>query len=164
MRLAGLALASLCVLATAACSRHDEEANAGAAPDRVAASSAPADDAAPPPAEPAAAQAADKRARTIPTSLQGRWGLVPRDCTSTHGDAKGLLEIGPDRLRFYESVGKLGEVTEAREGHMRASYAFTGEGMSWQREIDLKTGDGKTLIRQDFGDDAAPQPLIYTRC
>src|SRR4051812_2684079 len=26
----------------------------------------------------------------IPTAIRGRWGLVPADCTSTRGDAKGL--------------------------------------------------------------------------
>src|SRR5918996_4286908 len=29
----------------------------------------------------------------IPASLHGRWGLTPGDCTSTRGDAKGLLVI-----------------------------------------------------------------------
>src|SRR5687767_670720 len=30
-------------------------------------------------------------AAAIPAALHGRWGLTPADCTSTRGDAKGLL-------------------------------------------------------------------------
>ena len=43
----------------------------------------------------------------IPAAFQGRFGLTPDDCTSTAGDAKGLLEITGTELKFYESVGKL---------------------------------------------------------
>src|ERR671912_3002240 len=31
---------------------------------------------------------------SIPTQYHGRWGMVPADCTSTRGDAKGLIDIG----------------------------------------------------------------------
>src|SRR5687767_8399070 len=42
----------------------------------------------------------------IPEALQGRWALTPDDCTSARGDAKGLLVVSRDELRFYESVAK----------------------------------------------------------
>ncbi len=42
----------------------------------------------------------------IPASLHGRWGMTPADCTSTRGDAKGLLIVSADGLKFYESVAK----------------------------------------------------------
>src|SRR5688500_4994135 len=29
----------------------------------------------------------------IPAAFHGRWGMVPADCTSTKGDAKGLITI-----------------------------------------------------------------------
>ena len=38
----------------------------------------------------------------IPAALQGRWGLTPGDCTSTLGDAKGLLIVNSTELRFYK--------------------------------------------------------------
>ena len=36
----------------------------------------------------------------IPEQFLGRWGLVKADCTSTKGDAKGLLTISDARLTF----------------------------------------------------------------
>lgn len=101
----------------------------------------------------------------IPQAVQGRWGLVPADCTSTRGDAKGLLVIDATTLKFYESVATLGPVTENAAESIAASYAFTGEGQSWTLDISLEAQDGgKTLIRRDTGKDAAPAALKYTRC
>ena len=112
--------------------------------------------------------AADVPAATvtaIPAALQGRWGMVPADCTSTRGDAKGLLTIDGKTLQFYESVGTLGEVKEHSDTHLRAAFAFTGEGMSWTREEMLDVKDnGKTLVRQEYGEDAQPGPLQYSKC
>ena len=45
-------------------------------------------------------------ATAIPASLHGRWGLTPADCTSTRGDAKGLLIVSADGLKFYEFAGQ----------------------------------------------------------
>ncbi len=102
---------------------------------------------------------------TIPETIQGRWGLVPADCTSTKGDAKGLLTITPTRLEFYESVGKLADVEELAPNRIRAAFDFTGEGMEWKREQVLSASDdGKTLVRRELGDDAAPGPFQYLRC
>ena len=36
----------------------------------------------------------------IPASLHGRWGMTPADCSSTRGDAKGLLIVSADGLKF----------------------------------------------------------------
>lgn len=101
----------------------------------------------------------------IPVAIRGRWGLVPADCTSTRGDAKGLLTIDADRLRFYESVGTLDTIMDAGPTRVRALFDFEGEGMSWQREAVLDVQDeGATLIRREYGEDAAPGPFRYTRC
>src|SRR6478736_2899433 len=37
----------------------------------------------------------------IPEQYRGRWGQVPADCSSTKGDAKGLITIGDKTIRFY---------------------------------------------------------------
>jgi len=104
-------------------------------------------------------------AATIPAAIRGRWGLVVADCTSTRGDAKGLLTIDGTTLRFYESVGTLAEVKEATGTRIRATFDFTGEGMTWQRDETLDVeDDGQTLIRREYGEDAAPGPFRYTRC
>jgi hypothetical protein len=146
------------VLALAGCSGEKTEAPA----DSETASPAVAT---PPPATPAATASPADTAQTIPQAVQGRWGLVPADCTSTRGDAKGLLVIGPDSLKFYESQGKLGQIAERSDNRIRASFAFTGEGMEWTHDVVLDAQDGgKALVRQNFGPDAEPGSYKYTRC
>lgn len=103
--------------------------------------------------------------REIPLALRGRWGLVPGDCTSTRGDAKGLLAIAATDLRFYESVGKIVTATSVDPDRLRGTFAFTGEGMEWTRDISLQTSaDGKTLEYFDMGTDAPPSHSTYARC
>lgn len=102
---------------------------------------------------------------TIPVAAQGRWGLVPPDCSSTRGDNKGLLTIDGTTLTFFESRGTLGKIAERSDTRLRATFAFDGEGMTWTRDELLDVQDaGKTLIRREYGDDAAPGPFKYTRC
>lgn len=104
-------------------------------------------------------------AEAIPEAVHGRWGLVPADCTSTRGDAKGLLEVSADQLKFYESVAKLGTIKEVGESRIRATFAYSGEGQSWNQDVVLEAkDDGKTLIRREYGKDAMAGPLKYTRC
>ena len=111
------------------------------------------------------ASASAEGGSTIPATAQGRWGLVPKDCTSKLGDNKGLITISSTSIRFYESTGKLGTITERSDTRIRAAFAFTGEGMEWNRDMILDVKDaGKTLIRREYGEDAAPGPLQYTRC
>jgi hypothetical protein len=145
--------AAFAVLALAACGKSNtDEPDAAATPGVET------------PAPPAASDTAAPIA-AIPAALQGRWGMVPADCTSTRGDAKGLLTIDGKTLQFYESVGTLGQVKEHSDTHLRAVFAFTGEGMSWTREEMLDVKDnGKTLVRQEYGEDAQPGPLQYSKC
>ena len=119
-----------------------------------------------------AGRLADREARAdapaptaIPAAIQGRWGLVPADCEPGRDDAKGLLTIGADKLDFYESTGTLDTISEAAPTRIRAAFDFTGEGMTWQREVVLDVqDDGATLIRREYGQDAAPGPFRYARC
>ncbi len=111
------------------------------------------------------AGSADAKGDDIPGVLQGRWGMVPADCTSTRGDAKGLLAVGPRTLMFYESVGTLELETGRSESMIRGQFEFTGEGMTWTRDLSLLVQDGgQTLVRREFGADAASGAFTYTRC
>ena len=101
-------------------------------------------------------------ATTIPAAFHGRWGMVPADCTSTRGDAKGLITIGPDSIRFYESVARLTKVTGDYPENFTGTFAYTGEGMTWTRTENLKlTGSSNTLIRSESD---PPGRFTYTRC
>lgn len=109
--------------------------------------------------------ASSPAAAAVPPAVQGRWGLVPADCTSTRGDAKGLLVIDATTLKFYESRATLGAIKDVDDDGIEATFAFTGEGQDWTRDIELDVEDeGKTLIRRETGQDASPVPLKYTRC
>ncbi|MBN8842396.1 MAG: hypothetical protein J0H88_04030 [Sphingomonadales bacterium] len=101
----------------------------------------------------------------IPAAVQGRWGLVAADCTSTRGDAKGLLTIEAADLRFYESHGILAHIRERGATRIVADYKFSGEGMEWDRLMQLTVLDGgKTLVRRDYGEGASAEPMRYSRC
>jgi hypothetical protein len=122
---------------------------------------------APPPAkdEPDEAAPGPSAEATIPSPLQGRWGLTPADCTSTRGDAKGLLIISGNELRFYESRGTLGNVAERDDSRIVADFSFMGEGQTWQRRMVLDGQDsGKTLVRREYGEGAMPGAFKYQRC
>ncbi len=183
----GLIVAGMLMLA--ACSGGDEEQPAPAPEETATSVTTP--DAEPAPTAPAAADEAMARweenrgyepdpseapppavpepgigtgDKIIPAAVQGRWGLTAADCTSTKGDAKGLLTIDATTLRFYESLGKLARVRERDASRIVADYKFTGEGMNWDRLMVLDAQGGDTLIRRDYGEGAAAGPLRYTRC
>jgi hypothetical protein len=99
----------------------------------------------------------------IPAAIRGRWELNSGGCTSDSSD--GLLTISANKLEFYESVGTLDTIMDAEPTRVRAEFDFEGEGMTWEREIVLEVQDGgATLIRREYGDDAAPGPFRYARC
>jgi|GEM_PF-1176011 len=101
----------------------------------------------------------------IPAAIRGRWGMVAADCTSSHGDAKGLIEISGTDLIFYEARAVLGNVKETEPSRLRARFNFEGEGMKWQSDVLLEVQDsGQTLLRRDYGPDAPPAPTRYKRC
>lgn len=161
-------------LALAACSKEPaapapEEDGASATPAAPVASPAVQDTAIPTetvatPTPTPSAEAATT-ATEIPQAIRGRWGLVPADCTSKLGDAKGLLTISAGQLKFYESVAKVGRIKEADESRLRATFNYSGEGQTWTQDVVLALeGGGKTLVRRDYGPDALPGPLTYTRC
>ena len=112
-------------------------------------------------AEPAAAASdAQAPATTFPAALHGRWGLVPADCTSTRGDAKGLVTISAEQVRFYESAARPSKIVERTDRVIRGEFDFTGEGLQWTNYMTWSvTGD--SLTRVDSEEDSR---LVYTRC
>ncbi len=99
-------------------------------------------------------------AALIPTALHGRWGLTPGDCTSTRGDAKGLLIVGSDGLRFYESRAVPVSNVESSSDSFSANFAFTGEGQTWTKYQALSLDEEK-LIRTESSPMAS---FTYARC
>jgi len=102
---------------------------------------------------------------SIPAQFHGRWGLNKADCTSTRGDAKGLLTINDARLTFYESRGTLAKVLGATANSFDARYGFSGEGQSWDRVERLTRTNDKLQRRTDAqAGQEPPVNLTYTRC
>jgi hypothetical protein len=109
---------------------------------------------------PAPVNAADRTPGPIPVAIRGRWGMTPADCTSTRGDAKGLLEIGPDSLKFYESRAVPGTSIETEEDGISGNWNFTGEGQKWSKYVSFKL-EGKVLTRNERNPVAS---YNYARC
>ena len=157
-------LATAALLALAACD-SGTPAEEAPAPD----AEAPAETAATSAADTPPALTAAPSNTQLPAAMQGRWGLVPADCEPGRADAKGLLVIAPRRLEFYESAATLTDISESAPGptptSVRAAFAFTGEGMSWQRDMALAVEQGgEVLVRREYGEDAATEPFRYTKC
>ena len=96
----------------------------------------------------------------IPAVLHGRWGLTPEDCTSTRGDAKGLLIVSADQLKFYESVGKPGGELKLSPDSASGDFNFTGEGMTWKKYQVIEVQNGK-LVRTES---SPMSSFTYARC
>lgn len=104
-------------------------------------------------------------ATAIPAAIRGRWGLTEADCEPGRADATGLLTITAGKLEFYESVGTLDSIEEAGANRIRADFDFTGEGMTWERDIALDLQDGgQTLVRREYGEGAAAEAFRYSKC
>jgi hypothetical protein len=114
----------------------------------------------PAPSVAAPAGAASESAAAIPAALQGRWALAPNDCTSTRGDAKGLLVITATELRFYESRAIPGPNAGAATDSISGQFAFTGEGQQWTKfeALQLK---GEELVRTESNPTAS---FTYAKC
>jgi hypothetical protein len=154
-------ISCLAVLAVAACGGRDpvddHAANAAGLPDVNVPAPSPTGEPRGP-TRPATAEPASSE--KIPAALQGHWGLAPRDCTSTRGDAKGLLVITPDDLHFYESRAVPADDVEADKTSIAGNFAFTGEGQSWTKYEALKV-DKQKLTRTETKPMAS---FIYAKC
>ena len=98
----------------------------------------------------------------IPAAFRGRWGMVPDDCTSTRGDAKGLIIVDENSIKFFESDASLTKVTGNSPENFTGTFAFSGEGENWTNTQNLKlTGSSNTLVRKQSD---ITQPFTYKRC
>ena len=155
-------LSCLTVLAIAACSDQrnpvdDRANNSIGLPDINAAAPSASGE---PHVETTPAKPLPAPAQKIPAALQGRWGLSPADCTSTRGDAKGLLVIGADGLKFYESRAVPMEGAHGDADSFGGDFAFTGEGQSWTKYQSLKLNKA-VLVRTETNPSAS---FSYAKC
>ena len=94
----------------------------------------------------------------IPVQYHGRWGMVAADCTSTRGDAKGLIDIGDQTIKFYEAMATFKERRPSTANSFSALFAFAGEGQNWEKVMTF-TRTGDTLKRAEESG-----TFTYRRC
>lgn len=151
-------------LALAACSDPSPEPDASATPS-MAPIVSESEAFAPPVAPGASASASSLAEASFPMAMRGRWGMNSADCDPARADNKGLMTVGPDSVKFYESVGEIGVVADRTESVLRAVFDYEGEGMEWKRDARYELADGgKTLILTEYGDDAPQGPRRYSQC
>jgi hypothetical protein len=99
---------------------------------------------------------------SLPASFQGRWGMVAKDCDpKLDYAAKGLMVVGADTLKFYESRGRIERAAASRPGTFQLDLAYTGEGQTWSRRETLTLlDDGRTLVREE----RPAGSFRYTKC
>lgn len=159
MRLALLLAAAAALVACGGPNLVAEEAkNASSLPDPVSESTSSPTGGRPKNA--LASQSGVAPAVAIPAALQGRWGLTPGDCTSRIGDAKGLLDVGEDKLRFYESVAVPAANIQTSPNSIGGEFSFTGEGQSWTKHQTLELREDR-LVRTERNPVAS---FRYVRC
>ncbi len=160
-------LPALLIFALIGCQQAVDDSNIAIDNNINAAEAAEADIEALPPSETSAAPPAPNSIEgasavpgevLIPSQYRGRWGLVAADCTSTRGDAKGLIMIDAGTVKFYESLATLKEQRPAIATSFSGLYDFSGEGQTWKKVMTF-TRTGDTLKRAD--DEGS---FTYTRC
>lgn len=98
--------------------------------------------------------------KLIPSAFRGRWGINAADCDRTRSDAKGAITIGEKTIRFYEATATLGKITLNAPENFTGNFAFSGEGQTWNKSVNLKlTGSSNILERTD--DEGS---YTYARC
>jgi hypothetical protein len=149
------------VLAISACGGRDPVDEQAAKPSALPEVNAPAASAA---GEPRGGTASDMAtpvpSARIPAALQGRWGLSPADCTAALSNAKGLLVINADELRFYESRAVPTADVASDGNSISGNFDFAGEGRSWTRYEALKL-QNNVLTRTEIKPIAS---FSYAKC
>lgn len=86
----------------------------------------------------------------IPIALQGRWTGMDERCGDRAADLE--LSVAPDQLVFHESVGTVKAVRMRDDGMVVVNTAFTGEGQSWNRTLQMRpSADGRTMTITNDG-------------
>lgn len=160
-----LSLSLVALLALSACDSTSPDTAPTGEPSSSDALPAPSETASATPSPAPTATSTTPAVSGFPAAMQGRWGLVAADCTSQAGDNKGMITVSASEIRFYESIAEIQTVKESSATRLRATLAYEGEGMKWNRDALLQAKPATNqLVLEEFGSDAVPGPRTYTRC
>jgi hypothetical protein len=104
------------------------------------------------------AAAAAERVASVPGPFQGEWMADLKGCGSKSDDSR--LEIGADRIRFYESSGPIRAVVVQGDRELALIVELSGEGERWLSFSHFRLSeDGKSLT------DVSSEPaFVRHRC
>lgn len=101
--------------------------------------------------------------RYIPGGFGGVWDYEGGTC-APESDLR--IEIAPDRVTFYESVGTVMKVERERNDAL-VTLAMEGEGETWDQVLRLSLAESEGILRLQTSDGTKPKvvdPLPKTRC
>lgn len=80
----------------------------------------------------------------IPRPFRGNWSSSASKCGTPGDDMR--LNVGPDSLTFYESVGKVTAARPLSPNRLNVTASYSGEGETWTDTAALTlSADGNTL-------------------
>ena len=97
---------------------------------------------------------------TIPAAYLGTWDYVDGTCDPM---SDLLLEISPEQMIFYESMGEVRSVTQAADAII-VDLAMTGEGESWDNTQTFRLTDGGTILESDQPGVGGAEKLRRKKC
>jgi len=97
--------------------------------------------------------------RFIPSQFHGEWNADPDACGTSFNDSR--LRIEPDRLLFWESVGRVISVVERGSREATLTLSMSGEGQEWTQATRFwLSADEDTLYMEVPG----YKPFARFRC
>ena len=96
-------------------------------------------------------------APTFPDTFLGQW---TEDLANCGGEDTQGVRIEPDRVEFYEAVGRVQSVAVEPNGAVVANLSFSGEGRSWVETTGFRLAHDLDSVEVH----ALGQKLDLTRC
>ena len=94
---------------------------------------------------------------TFPDLLLGQW---TQDLAACGGEDTEGVSIEPDKVQFYEAVGRVQAITVDANGAVTSDLRFSGEGRSWTETAHFRLSHDQTSVEVR----ALGQKLVLTRC
>jgi hypothetical protein len=105
------------------------------------------------------ASAAETRA-TIPKQFVGFWGSNLKSCQDADGEGRAI-HIEPQRIRFYESTGKVLAVATKGELELALILELRGEGGTWIESLQYRLSADKSKMTDVTG---RQNRMVLVRC
>ena len=94
---------------------------------------------------------------TFPDMFLGQWA---EDLAACGGEDTGGVSIEPDRVEFYEAIGRVQSITVEANGAVTSELHFTGEGRSWTETAHFRLSNDQEGVEVR----ALGQKLVLMRC